>query len=533
MSNYDDSLFICDFSGCKKYFKEPINLSCGDMICKEHLSCLGTSFKCPVCAKEILISEERFGFNTTINTILNRNYHLKGQHRKAKEMLDELEKEIDVFEKTYSNDPIICIKEYISKITEKIDRHRDQMIASIHERSEEALKKLDEVKAECNENKSNLEKVNLKQDYQVEMDILSEMLRETNLHENELNEVNDNIKKKFNEIKPKSKRFEKRILANKSIWFEPKHSKAFGELEIENLLDLTIDNESGVLIRKFEGFLDLVLCIEQIEGASKIITCSEDSTIKIWSTESGECLKTLTGHTHLVRCVIISNDKKYLISGSHDLTIKIWNIENDSECVQTLQQKSGVNTMCLMPNNLLVCALIDCTIIKINFNNFTQLDSFKAHESAVHGLKHVSLYQIVSCSWEDYNIKLWDLETNECLRTFIGHTNLVNCLETSHDKSKLYSGSFDLTLIVWDISTGDCLEIINFNYPVVCLKLLSHSFLAVGLSIADDELKIIDLYSFEIVKSIETNSETIINFISDEKVLFTGSERRSITMWQF
>ena len=35
----------------------------------------------------------------------------------------------------------------------------------------------------------------------------------------------------------------------------------------------------------------------------------------------------------------------------------------------------------------------------------------------------------------------------------------VRCLEISSDKSKLYSGSDDLTIRVWDISLGECLKI--------------------------------------------------------------------------
>ncbi len=78
-------------------------------------------------------------------------------------------------------------------------------------------------------------------------------------------------------------------------------------------------------------------------------------------------------------------------------------------------------------------------------------------------------------------IKLWNLETNVCLRTSIGHEHEVNCLKISSDKSKLLSGSDDRTVRVWDISTGECLKTIDLNYPVNRLEILSSSFLAVGI----------------------------------------------------
>ena len=150
-------------------------------------------------------------------------------------------------------------------------------------------------------------------------------------------------------------------------------------------------------------------------------------------------------------------------------------------------------------------------------------------------LKHISSSQIVSCSL-DKKIKLWNLETNECLRTFNGHTQAVRSLEISFDKSNLYSGSSDKTLRVWVISSGECLKTIDFDFPILCLKLLSSDILAVGLSKTKENLKIIDLDSHEMVKSIETDQDAGIlslNFNYDDKVLFTGSNCGKIKVFQF
>ena len=162
---------------------------------------------------------------------------------------------------------------------------------------------------------------------------------------------------------------------NKTIEFDAKDSKEFGQLKVKDF-SLKLNGESGQLIKTFEGHTDWVNCIQQIEDFSKIITCSDDGLIKIWSTKSSECLKTLTEHTNWVRSLIISNDKKYLISGSSDTNVKVWNIENDFECVQTLQQEDCVRSLCLLPNNNLVCGLENGIITKWNLNDFTKLGSF-------------------------------------------------------------------------------------------------------------------------------------------------------------
>ena len=129
---------------------------------------------------------------------------------------------------------------------------------------------------------------------------------------------------------------------------------------------------------------------------------------------------------------------------------------------------------------------------------------------------------------------MWNLETNECLRTFTGHTRCVVCLEISFDKSKLYSGSHDDNLRVWDISSALCLKTIDLGDAFLCLKLLSSNFIAVGFN-GTTNLKIIDLKSHEIVKSLETDSRNALslNFDSEKNILFFGLQNRDVKMWQF
>ncbi|MEE0961888.1 MAG: hypothetical protein U0L54_05005, partial [Bacteroidales bacterium] len=60
---------------------------------------------------------------------------------------------------------------------------------------------------------------------------------------------------------------------------------------------------------------------------TKIISGSNDKTIKIWDANTGECLKTLEGHSQPVYSVSYSPDGTKIISGSFDNTIKIWGEE--------------------------------------------------------------------------------------------------------------------------------------------------------------------------------------------------------------
>jgi WD40 repeat protein len=62
----------------------------------------------------------------------------------------------------------------------------------------------------------------------------------------------------------------------------------------------------------------------------------------------------------------------------------------------------------------------------------------------------------VSASW-DKTLKVWDLTTGDCLHTLEGHTNRVPGVATTQDGRYAVSAAWDKTLKIWDLETGACL----------------------------------------------------------------------------
>jgi len=58
---------------------------------------------------------------------------------------------------------------------------------------------------------------------------------------------------------------------------------------------------------------------------------------------------------------------------------------------------------------------------------------------------------------DDRTLKLWDIQTGDCLRTFEGHSAAVNSVAVLADGQRALSASGDGTLKLWDIETGTCL----------------------------------------------------------------------------
>ena len=65
--------------------------------------------------------------------------------------------------------------------------------------------------------------------------------------------------------------------------------------------------------------------------------------------------------------------------------------------------------------------------------------------------------RIVSGS-ADRTVRVWDVQSGECLQTLVGHENWVMSVAFSPDGLQIVSGSADRTVRVWDAQSGECLR---------------------------------------------------------------------------
>ena len=92
-----------------------------------------------------------------------------------------------------------------------------------------------------------------------------------------------------------------------------------------NILIFSLTNKS--LVNKLIGHSESINCIAT-DKKTKLVSGSDDKTIRIWNTDNGECEQIIKGHSDSVYCLIILKNGN-ICSGSQDKTIKIW--ENGKE----------------------------------------------------------------------------------------------------------------------------------------------------------------------------------------------------------
>ncbi|KJZ74962.1 Putative E3 ubiquitin ligase complex SCF subunit scon-2 [Hirsutella minnesotensis 3608] len=172
-------------------------------------------------------------------------------------------------------------------------------------------------------------------------------------------------------------------------------------------------------IRTFKGHENGVTCLQFDDNI--LATGSYDTTIKIWNIETGEVMRTLRGHTSTVRT--LQFDESKLISGSFDKTIKIWNWQT-GECLSTLQCHTEGVLSVHYDGCTLASGSIDKTVKIFSFDT-KQTFCLRGHTDWVNHVRIDSPSRTVFSASDDMSVKLWDLDSKQCIKTFRGHVGQV------------------------------------------------------------------------------------------------------------
>ena len=92
----------------------------------------------------------------------------------------------------------------------------------------------------------------------------------------------------------------------------------------------------------------------------------------------------------------------------------------------------------------------------------------------------------------DRTLKVWDVESGECVSTLVGHDSAVTCLQ--FDETKLVSGSDDGMLKLWDMKTGKFVRNIVEKAEVVWRLQFSETKLVAAIQ--RDAATNIDVFDF-------------------------------------
>lgn len=242
----------------------------------------------------------------------------------------------------------------------------------------------------------------------------------------------------------------------------------------------------GRLLKTLQGHTNGVWSVKFSPDGTLLASGSVDQTVRLWDVATGECLNILEGHTNWVRSVKFSPDGTLLASGSYDQTVRLWDVCT-GQLLHTLEgHTSGVWSVDFSPDGLLLASgSYDQTVRLWNVHTGELLNTLTGHTHGVWavGFQPILNYRqssiasltgaatgkehglLLASGSYDQTIKLWDIYTGQVLHTLQGHTSWVWSVKFSPDGNTLASSSSDETIKLWDVQTGECLKTLRSDRP--------------------------------------------------------------------
>ncbi|HEY1336577.1 MAG TPA: ankyrin repeat domain-containing protein [Bryobacteraceae bacterium] len=134
------------------------------------------------------------------------------------------------------------------------------------------------------------------------------------------------------------------------------------------------------------------------------------------------------------------------------------------------------------------------------------------------------------------SVRVWNVETGECLAQLVGHTERIWGLAWSRDGQQILSGAWDNTARLWDVRTGRCVRILEGHSGFVRAVEFSadgRRAITAGGDRADRTVRVWDLTTGECLRVFEGHTAGAYCGLlaSDGRRAVSGSRDGTVRVW--
>ncbi|KAI0041622.1 WD40 repeat-like protein [Auriscalpium vulgare] len=291
----------------------------------------------------------------------------------------------------------------------------------------------------------------------------------------------------------------------------PPVSKGFTESRLLELVSVLAGSPEDVKafmntfrkVRLFRGHKYDVNSVAFSPDGKRIISSSDDGTIRIWDVQTGETVagpfsqdtyflisarfspdgkhvvsgsangpvtildaqtgktvaERLKGHTDMVFSVTFSPDGRRVVSGSFDNTIRIWDAQTAKTVVGPLEGHTDwIRCVAISPDGERVVSGSNDRTVRVWDSRAGEMAAgpFTGHTESVLSVAFSPDGERIVSGSSDRTIWVLHAQTGETVAgPFTGHNDWVTSVAFSPDGKRVVSGSVDAMIRIWDAQTGE------------------------------------------------------------------------------
>ncbi|OLL21698.1 Transcription initiation factor TFIID subunit 5 [Neolecta irregularis DAH-3] len=191
-----------------------------------------------------------------------------------------------------------------------------------------------------------------------------------------------------------------------------------------------------------------------------LLSCSEDTTVRLWSLDTFTAMVAYKGHAHPIWDVAFGPFGHYFATASHDQTARLWSCEHITPLRIFAGHLSDVDCVQFHPNSAYVATgSSDKTCRLWDVQRGQSVRVFAGHNGPVTCITISPDGKWLASAGEDGVISIWDLGSGKRLKAMRGHApGSIYSLSFSQEGTVLVSGGSDMTVRVWDVKKSPCID---------------------------------------------------------------------------